>query len=141
MEFSKTVEILKIDQDERKVFGIFNMTKRNGELIEDLQGDVIETHELENAAYQFVLKSRNAGRNHVVTSGVGTLIESFVFTPEKMEIIKQTLEKAGVKDVVLQPNADFWFGGFYIEDDATWALIKSGEFTSFSIGGRADKAE
>ena len=139
MEFSKSFDITKIDQDERKVFGIFSLAKANGELLVDSEGDTIEPAELEKAAYEFNLTSRNAGRNHIVKSGIGRLIESFVVTQDKLDIIKAALEKAGVVDPVLSPNAEFWFGGFQIDDDDTWALIKSGDFTSFSIGGFADR--
>lgn len=138
-EFAKSFSITKIDVEERKVFGIFSMTKMNGELLVDSEGDTIDTPELEKAAYEFNLTSRQAGRNHRVTKNIGRLIESFMVTDEKMAMIKTALEAVGVKDVSVALNAEFWFGAFQIDDDSTWDLIKSGDFASFSIGGHADR--
>jgi len=137
-KFEKTFDITKIDTEERNVFGIFSMMEKNGEPLIDLDGETIASSEIEKAAYQFNLYARTAGENHRKI-GVGRLIESFVVTKKKMETLSEMLVKVGVTGAVMQPNAEFWFGGFHIDDDSTWDLIKTGEYQSFSIGGVANK--
>lgn len=108
--------------DERQiVFGWASVAE-----IEDSQGDVIPLEELEKAAYEYVLNSREGGEMHE-TIGVAKLIESMVFTPEK-------LKSLGLKEDATKHG---WFVGFKVEDAAAWEKIKSGEYKMFSIGGSA----
>ena len=79
--FEAEGKLIKIDEEERNVFGIFNMSTLKGQLVLDGQDEMIFTEELEKAAYSFVLNSRLAGDRHT-RIGVGTLIESFVMTKE-----------------------------------------------------------
>ena len=137
-EFRKTFEISKVSQDERMVFGFFSIAKMNGESVIDSEDEFIDPAELEKAAYEFNLVSRQAGKDHRVV-GVGRLVESWMCTKAKQEAMRDMLEKAGVKEVAFNINADFWYGGFRIDDEHTWDLVKSGEYTCFSIGGFADK--
>ena len=137
-QFTKTFEITKVDKDERLVFGIFSMMQKNGQPLIDLDGEVITSSDLEKAVYQYNLYARDAGENHRKI-GVGRLVESFVVTKAKIDDLKDVLTKMGVEGVSLEFNSEFWFGGFYIHDDNTWDLIKSGEYAMFSIGGFADK--
>ena len=117
--------IAKIDEEQRIVFGWASVAKRaDGTTIEDSQGDVIESADLEKAAYDFVLDFREANAMH---SGpvTGRLVESFVSTPEK-------LEKMGIPAGVLPTG---WWSGYKIEDDDAWAGVKSGRYKMFSIEG------
>jgi hypothetical protein len=116
------MEIKKIDEDERMVFGWFSVVEKDGELIKDSQDDYIEPMELEKAAYSYVLDARIAGDSHV-RKGVGQLVESIVFTKEKQEALGIDLGHVG------------WWGGFHINDDNVWDKIKKGEYPMFSIGG------
>ena len=129
-------KITKKDDEQRKVWGIFSMSTMNGKPLVDLQGHVIATDELQKSVHDFVLYSRMAGESHQ-KMGVGKLIESFMFTNETSSAMVEALKSVGVEDPVIEPNAEFWFGGFYVDDNATWDLVKSGEFDSFSIGGVA----
>ena len=140
-EFDRQVNeavLIKVDAEEKRVFGIFSLTKKNGEFLIDKQDDIIHPKDLEEAAYAFVLKARVAGINHTKT-GVGRLIESMVFTKEKMQFLQDTLEKVGVLSPKIDIDAEFWYGGFQVEDDAVWNMIKSGELVSFSIGGKTKR--
>lgn len=130
--------LLKADDDKRLVFGFFNINKVDGELIEDRQGDLIETEEMEKSAYGFVLNARVAGEGHV-RKGVGSLVESFMITKEKQEAIVKTLKDSGVKNPVMDLGVEGWWGGFYIEDDKVWKKIKKGEYPMFSIGGNGKR--
>jgi len=129
-------KITKIEPEQRKVWGIFSMSALNGKPLLDLHGHVIETSTIQKAAHDFVLFSRMAGEGHE-KMGVGKLIESFVFTKETSSAMVEALKAVGVENPVIEPNAEFWFGGFFVDDDDTWELVKSGEFDAFSIGGFA----
>ena len=142
-KFSRSVQFLKIDEDERKGFGIFSVSKIGDELVVDNQNDIITPEELEKAAHSFVINVNKAnsgmGDRHDKLQ-VGNLIESFVITPEKAEFLEKSLKSMGA-DATIKPGASLWFGGFHVTDDKTWGLIKSGQYESFSIGGKAEKVE
>lgn len=128
-------KIAKTGSDEHMVFGwAWISADTAGRAVIDSQGDAIEPEELERAAYQHVLQFHQAGDGHdPAQRGVGALIESMVFTPEKRAAM-------GVGDAV----PDGWWVGYLIRDEATWQRIVSGEYAMFSIEGvayRDDGAE
>jgi cation transport regulator ChaB len=125
--------VAKVDEDKRLVFGFFSVNKVGADLVEDLQGDMIETEELEKAAYDFVLNARVAGEGHV-RKGVGRLVESIVLTYEKQAAIRECLEKQGIK-ASLDLGCEGWFGGFRIDDDDVWKSTRGGSYPAFSVGG------
>ena len=57
--------------------------------------------------------------------GVGHIVESMVFTPEK-------IEKLGLKPDAMPIG---WWVGFKVEDDEVWEGVKSGLYKMFSIRG------
>lgn len=119
--------VMKSDDDRRLVFGRANVTVRaDGEQIIDWQQDAIDTAVLEKAAYEYVAELGTAGEMHR-RGGVGRVIESIVFTREKADAL-------GIPPDVLLEG---WWIGFRITDDEVWEKIKSGEYTMFSIEGRA----
>lgn len=123
-------EIKKIEEDQRLVFGWAYVTHdKNGTVNVDKSGDFVDAvEEIEKSAYDFVLRSRNGDANHD-SKVVSTLVESIVFTPEKIE--KMGLDTGSV------PLG--WWVGFKINDDDAWARVKKGELRSFSIGGRGTR--
>ena len=130
-KWSTDFEISKID-DQHLVFGWLSVAvNKAGEVIIDSQGDIIEEHELEKAAYDFVLVSREAGDMHKRTEGIGKVVESMVFTLEKQQAL-------GIPEGVLPIG---WWVGFKIFDEDVWKRIKSGELSAFSIGGRSQREE
>ena len=132
------LQITKVDKENRMVFGFFNVNKIADKVEYDLQDDRIETEEIENAAYDFVLNARVAGDSHV-RKGVGLLVESMVFTAEKQTSILKTLEKAGIKDAQFNLGIEGWWGGFLVTDDEVLKKIIDGVYTMFSVGGRAEQ--
>ena len=118
--------------DEHLVFGWASMsTDENGTAIIDADGDIIEPTELEQGAYEFVLDWRGGWEEHDHDKGlVANLVESVVFTPEKCAAMGIT-----------QQMPVGWWVGFKVFDETTWAKIKSGELTMFSIGGKAKREE
>jgi Putative phage serine protease XkdF len=125
--------IVKIDVDKRLVGGWAYVAKRrDGSQVIDWSGDVVsDAGNLEDAAYQFVEKSRNGDVDHSRVP-VATLVESMVFTPDK-------LEKIGVPEGVL-PAAGWWTT-FRVNDEATWQRVKRGELKAFSVGGKGQRID
>ena len=127
-------QIAKTDEAERLVFGFANVSiaKDGGEIV-DLQGDIIEPSELESAAYDFVLKFRETGEMHdkgAVKGAVGKLVESVVFTPEKLEAMGLAKDAVPCR----------WWVGFKLAPEA-FAKVADGTFRMFSIQGTADREE
>jgi hypothetical protein len=125
----KEVIVEKVDNDSHLVFGWANISiQADGSIPLDWQGDITAPKVLEKAAYNFVLKYRATGEQHV--GGVkGYLVESVMFTTEKMVAM-------GIPDGVVPQG---WWVGFYIPDDEICEKVKSGEYRMFSIQGRAKK--
>lgn len=119
---SASVKIAKVDNDHRLIFGWASVVTKGGKLVVDKQGDVIEPHELEPAAYAYVRDHRGHGYMHerVISSD---LIESMMFTAEKQKALGIDLGQEG------------WWVGFYVADDAVWNDVKAGRLPEFSIGG------
>ena len=113
--FAKRMDIAKIDEDQRLVFGWFSEISKEGSATFDADGDWITEQDLEKTAYDFVLEARVAGEKHLrkgdVKKGpkvVGRLIESMMFTKAKQEQLGIDLGKVA------------WWGGFRIDDDPAW---------------------
>lgn len=125
-------EIAKTDKAQQIVFGWAYVTHdTEGQVNIDKSGDFIDTvEEIEKSAYDFVLNSRSSDADHTNVKG-GTLVESIVFTPEKIE--KMGLPVGSV------PYG--WWLGFKIEDDATWARVEKGELRAFSIHGSGTRTK
>lgn len=132
------VTFSKVDEDKRQVFGWCSISKKNGVEVVDLQGDHIPIEEIEKSAYAYMLESRKAGNQHArvydqmhdAPRHVGDIIESVIYTPEK-------IEKMGLPEDFTQG----WWLGMQIHDEDTWGQIKRGERTSFSIHGKGRREE
>lgn len=130
-EDKQKFNIYKTDDDKRLVFGWANVAIRvDGEQIQDLQDDLIEPDNLEEVAYDYVLRFRAGGEVHNPDlRNKARLVESCVFTKEKMAAM-------GLPEGIL-PEA--WWIGFYVDDDDAWEKIKSGEYKMFSIEGTGQR--
>lgn len=127
---SYTFKINKTNSERQIAFGfaMFSETA-DGEKVVDLQGDTITPEELESLAYNYVKNHRDVGQMHM-TSGEGCVVESMVFTRDKIEALG------------LGPNVPVaWWVGLYIKDPEVWARVKSGEYKAFSIEGIAERKE
>lgn len=124
-------KITKSDDDKMLAFGWANVSIRsNGEVIEDWQKDIVEPEELERAAYNFVELYREGGEMHE-RGGAAILIESVVFTEEKMKAI-------GIPVGILPVG---WWIGFKVLDEDVWEKVKDGTYPMFSIEGEAERVE
>ena len=119
--------IVKRDDDKFLVYGWASVANdKDGNPVIDSQGDIISIQELEKAAFDFV-RFNGTGCEMHEHFGVSSLVESFVFTPEKLEMLGLP------KDALLQG----WFVGFKVHDAETWQKVKNGDYKSFSIGIKA----
>ena len=129
-------DIVKLDKAKQQVFGwAYVSHDNNGDVVVDRSAEFIADPEvLEKSAYDYVIKSRKGGTDHkrdgdsVVHNS--TMIESMVFTPEK-------IESMGIPSGTIPQGA--WWVGFQIHDADTWDRFERGELTQFSIHGRGIK--
>ena len=111
-------KIAKSDDDKMLAFGWANVSiTADGELIE-------------SAAYKFAELYREGGEMHE-RGGAAVLIESVVFTEEKMKAM-------GIPEGTLPVG---WWIGFKVLDEDVWEKVKSGEYPMFSIEGEAERVE
>lgn len=132
-EFLLRASIAKTDEEKRLVFGLFNVVNKAGEQVVDLEDDSIAAEELEKAAYNYVRYHRDASVNHR-DLGVADLVESMMFTKEKVDALKKALTAAGIPHTI-EIDGEFWWGGHFVKNDEVWAGVKSGDYESWSIGG------
>jgi hypothetical protein len=119
--------IAKADDSKQRLFGWASIAvRKDGQQIEDLQGDLIDIEELEEAWYDYVAESGEIDFMHEGDSR-GHLIEAIVFTPDKLDAL-------GIPPETVPLGA--WVG-YQIEDAADYALVKSRGFFMFSIAGSA----
>lgn len=124
-------EVKKANEDKMLAFGWANVSiDASGNQLEDWQGDMIDPEDLEEAAYQFVKLYREGGEMHE-RGGVATMIESVVFTEEKMQAM-------GIPPGTLPIG---WWIGFQVTDPEVWAKVKDGTYSMFSIEGTAERVE
>lgn len=124
-------KIMKSDDEKMLAFGWASVSMRvDGELIEDWQKDIVEPEELENAAYEYVLLYREGGEMHE-RGGAAVLVESVVFTEEKMQAM-------GIPAGTLPVG---WWIGFKVTDPDVWEKVKDGTYPMFSIEGEAERVE
>lgn len=118
--------ILKVDEDQRVVYGWASVISENGEPVVDSQGDVIPPDEMVKSLNDFMLEDRVGKVMH--TGGrAGTIIHSFPMTKEI------------AKSLGIETSREGTLVGYHVGDDDVWKRVKSGEFTGFSIGGEAKR--
>jgi cation transport regulator ChaB len=127
----KVEKVVKVDSERQHVFGWASVAiAKDGGQVEDLQGDLIDVEELEQAAYDFMLEFRDTGAMHK-GEAIGKMIESFVITPDKLEAM-------GLASDALPQG---WWVGFHVNDTQAFDKIKKGEYQGFSIQGSAVREE
>ena len=128
--------ITKIDPEQQKIFGWASVSMRGGKVLVDKQDDMILPDDLEKAAHDYALHWRTQGDMHKTGPdgqpiSHGRLIESIVFTPDKMA-------KAGLSAIDPKTGEQLfgWFVAFKVDDPQLWEAHKAGKRPEFSIGGR-----
>lgn len=124
-------KIQKHDDDKRISFGwAYQCVTKTGEQCVDHSGDIVDIADMEKAAYRFVKFYREGSDNHE-RGGIGTMIESMMFTKEKAAAL-------GIPDGMMPEG---WWVGFEVTDEDVWKKIKSGVYKMFSIEGTASRVE
>lgn len=118
--------IVKYDEDKKLVFGWASIIKDTyGKVLLDRQDDFIDSEEeLEKAAYDYVLRSRDGGEMHI-RKGVSTMVESIVLSEEKQKAL-------GIPAGVVPIG---WWVGFKVNDSRVWQEVKKGGYVGFSVHG------
>lgn len=132
-ESTQQFHIYKADDDKRLIFGWGSVAIRtDGEQVVDLQNDLIDPEDLEEAVYEYVLDFRDGGEEHIPKlRKKARLVESVVFTKEKMKAM-------GIPEGTVPEG---WWLGFYIDDDEAWKKVKNGTYQMFSIEGQGIREE
>lgn len=129
---SNNLEIAKYYDAEQLVFGWASVSKdAKGNRPLDWQGDLIESEDLEKAVYKFNLEFRESNEMHMPDSVNGTLVESVMFTKQKMEAM-------GIPEGIVPEG---WWVGFKIADPVVYAKVKTGIYKMFSIEGSASRED
>lgn len=120
------IQVVKRDEPKNLVFGWANVAfTPDGQQVLDHQGHMFDVDDLESGAYDFTVKYGLSGDMHE-GEGFGELVESMVFTPEKLAHLG--LEGSGL------PVG--WWVGFRVPPEHREA-VERGERTMFSIEGTA----
>lgn len=120
------MKISKYKDDGQLVFGWASVAKDvKGNAPLDWQGDMIDPEDLEQAVYKFNLEFRESNEMHIPGSTNGTLVESVMFTKEKMASM-------GIPEGTVPEG---WWVGFKISDPAAYQKVKTGIYKMFSIEG------
>ena len=127
-EINNDFQVIKVDEDQRIIFGWASVTKVDGNLVVDRQGDVIRTETLHKAINEF-MKGVRVGKLMHQGEQVGDIVHSF-------PVSKDIMDALGI-----QTNKEGWIVGYYVSDDTLWKSVQSGDFAEFSIGGSAQKEE
>ena len=122
-------QIAKHDEEKHIAFGwAYQCEDAAGAQLIDHSGEFVDTATLEKAAYKFVELYREGSDNHE-RGGVGVIVESMMFTPEKTAAL-------GIPAGTLPTG---WWVGFKVSDADVWSKIKDGTYSMFSIEGTAYK--
>ena len=121
-------QILKADEEQRLVYGWASVVTEKGEPVIDRQGDVIEAETLVKAVNEFMEHVR-VGKTMHVGEQTGVIVHS-------MPVTKEIGEALGI-----QSDREGWVVAYKVYDDDVWDMVKSGELTAFSIGGKAVKED
>ena len=117
-------DILKVDEDERIVWGWAYVSTVKGVPSVDHSNESVSPEVLVKAATNFMLSVRTAKAMHQGDS-VGEVVHSFPLTNELGKSLGVSSDREG------------WIICMKIHDEKVWQSVKSGELSAFSIGGRA----
>lgn len=132
MEISLNGDFAKVDDEQRLAFGWAYVAGVDGNLVVDHSGDFVDDEvlpDLEKAAYDYVLVSREADEMHIRLDGIAKMVESVFVTPDKLQSMGLEGDRVG------------WWVGFKVSDDDVWQKVKSGQYSAFSIRGRGQRED
>ena len=92
---------------------------------------------MSSAFYDYVIESREGDAMHD-QKPASTLVESFVVTPQKLDLLLKALGHTGAPPDFKGVAA--WVG-YRVTDEQVWKRVKAGELGAFSIEGTAERVE
>jgi len=123
------IAVLKLDDEERMVYGWASVISNNGEPVIDTQGDIIDAADLVKSTTEFMQDQMRTSKEMHVGKRIGMVVHSFPLTAEIAKSLGVTCEKEG------------WLVGVKVLSDETWQRVKKGELKAFSIGVNAIRRE
>lgn len=121
--FEKSIPILKVDDEKRIVTGVVYEPD-----VLDAHGEFMTADEIEKSAHQFLKDYRNIDKQHDFVASQADVVESWIAKEDG---------KLGDQDII----KGTWLMSVHVPDDDTWAEIKKGELTGFSMGGVGERVE
>lgn len=120
-EGEKAVVMKKVDEEQRLVLGVVLEPDAF-----DLHNDIYSIEEVAKACQNFNTFCMQGNVEHIINVGADSLAitKSFILPVEAM--IGEQPVKAGS-----------WVMEMKVANDTLWDMVKSGDFTGFSIGGKA----
>ena len=120
----QATQILKVDETLGLVFGFAMVCKEDGQIHVDLQGDDIPETEMLKCALSFATSARIAKEMHK-GDAIGDITFIFPLTTEIAESLDIVTKRTGLL-IAMRP-----------EKQEVLQKFASGEYTGFSIGGKA----
>ena len=121
-------KIIKTDEERKIAWGWASVSTIKGEPVYDAHGDHIPSVEMEKMADFFMLSVYREGLEMHKGNPIGHVLHSFPVTKELAEVFDMKSDYEG------------WIIGMKVESDAVWDAVKSGKYSSFSIGGWGNRA-
>ena len=118
----KSVELIKLDDDQRLIYGVVLVPD-----VEDLQGDICSKEDIQEAAHEYLVKSR--------------LIKAQHKAPTDAEVVECYIAPIDIPIGKGIAPAGSWILVTKVNSSAMWTAVKKGEITGYSIGGRGKREE
>ncbi|RYF52405.1 MAG: hypothetical protein EOO38_00270 [Cytophagaceae bacterium] len=117
---ARHVPIVKADSEKQICYGeVLNP------LTVDSQNDWLTPADIEKAAHDYMMTSRVIGSEHGEPINA-SVVESFI-APQDLDFVSPSGP--------VQVPKGTWLIGVKVSDPKQWALVKSGEYSGFSVGG------
>lgn len=124
IEKRRSYAFTKVDDEKRIVTGpvlVPNVT--------DLQGDFEFAEDIEKTAHRYLEHARRIGEQHQIFDGIGVPVES--------HITRSVIKSGNGKTLPVGT----WIMSIKVTNNSTWAKVKDGRITGFSIGFRGIRSE
>jgi hypothetical protein len=126
IESENAVPIVKLDEEQRVIYGWGSVIAEKGAPVTDLQGDQISPSELVKATTEFMLDARIAKAMHD-GGQIGEVVHSF-------PLVSDIAKAFGI-----QSDREGWMVAVKVNSAEVWKRVKDGELRAFSIGAFANR--
>lgn len=123
--FTEKFSVVKVNSEQRMVYGWASVITKNGVPVVDHQEDVIKADELVNFTTDFMFEDMRTGLYMHAGDTVAKIVHSFPLVDDIC------------KSLGIQCDQEGWIVGVKVLDDDVWKKVKAGELAAFSIGAKA----